>query len=182
VELALTPVTSRLGPPIFKRIFLDAYRRGSPAAKHHLSSSLEAFLARHPRSVGEYERVILELLRSNDRNLYIRGLGLVALLSDLSEPDLRRVERALGKDTYSRMSALLGLRRLLERIQHLSPRVAAFCLSAELRSRVEAIRTGDRDPENRRSARDFLRMRAVHSRAQTSRPRRRARRRVSHRH
>ncbi len=157
VELALTPVLSRLPPNVFKRIFMDAHRRARPAEKHPLAISLHAFLDRHPRRANEYAREILELLRSGDRNLFIIGVGLVsAFFEDISEKDLQRVKRTLKRDKYLRLSALHGLASLLSRQRRVSARVSTFLLSAEIRRLVEDIRSRDAFRHNRHAATEVL--------------------------
>jgi hypothetical protein len=137
-----------LSPKDFEHRFLQTYRSGRPTVleRRDLIESLEKYLWRQPNRVGHFAPFILELLRSPEWELRLRGLWLVRLLRNLPEVDRQRLLQATrDKSPEIRCQAFNGLCELAKRRAKITASLREFCMSPE--ARELAFETYKRDPD-----------------------------------
>jgi len=156
-EITRTVAFPLLDPETFKRLFFSAWRRSplTPLQRTSLLGTLRGFLYWNPERVEDYTEVILEGLGGSGP-VRISAFGLAGYLNDLPARELLRLKRGMGSARKElRMQAHNGLCRLVKRRHEVSPAVAAFCLSPEVRAIAERTEQADPD-ENVRLCAHYL--------------------------
>jgi hypothetical protein len=108
------------------------------------------------RNVGRAERfraVILDLLRSSQRDDVLAGLGLARYLNEFAPEDLERIKKRMtARWSHHRMNAHNALCELVKRHREVSPDVVAFATSPEIRSIAQRIQRTDPEKDPRTCA------------------------------
>jgi hypothetical protein len=178
LQLARSTAFIRAEPAVFKKLFLDLWRREtSPEAREELASTLHAFLQFNPARADEFRGPILELFRSPRRYVALSAIRMVGYLSDLPARDLERLESRITSAWFgNRMNALNALCEWVKRHREVSPGVVAFATSPEIRAIARRIHRTDPAKDARTCAYYLLKALREYDARGTAKKARRARR------
>jgi hypothetical protein len=161
VELLATSAGRRLDPKTFRALFVPLFRDRSLTPKQRRRLALWSFSANvGPKNAEENRDLILEMLRSKDPSLVMRGLSEVGFLNYLSREDLDIIKRKLQTRDNLRYAACAAFNHLASRHKEIHPSVLEYCLQPSISRIAHRIYRKDREAPGR--VQGFILLDALH--------------------
>lgn len=161
VELLASTAGRRLDPKTFRALFSPLFRDRSLTARQRRRLVQWSFGANvGPKNAEENRDLILEMLRSKDSMLVLRGLSKVGYLNYLSREDLEIIKRKMQSRGDLRYAGCNAFLYLVRRHKELHPSVLEYCLQPSLSRIANRIYRKDREAPGRVAG--FFLLKALH--------------------